>query len=61
MTREEIKASCERARGHIEKYGIGVSPITDAQKARFEELKQASIASTSTPVAANDNEAGRAA
>ncbi|MGB3042422.1 MAG: hypothetical protein WBB98_04480 [Xanthobacteraceae bacterium] len=39
MTRDEIKASCERARLHIERHGIGCSPITAVQRARFEELR----------------------
>lgn len=50
MTREEIKASCKRARLHIEKHGIGSRPITDAQRARFEELKRAAGIASSAQV-----------
>jgi hypothetical protein len=49
MTREEIKASCERARLHIEKHGIGSRPITDAQRARFEELKAERLSADTVP------------
>lgn len=38
MTRDEIKACCDRAMRRIQERGIWSRPITDAERAMFEEL-----------------------
>lgn len=40
MTREQVVASCERARLRTQEPGFGVTPIQPHHVARFEELKR---------------------
>jgi hypothetical protein len=40
MTRDEIVALCERVAEKIKRNGVSYRPITDARKARFDELKR---------------------